>query len=40
MWHERTSGNEKKNERKKKEKIKKNKMNEFIYYDGWGTKYE
>lgn len=29
------SGNGKKNERKKKEKIKKkNKMNEFIYYDG------
>lgn len=44
MWHERTSffsGNGKKKwEKKERKDILKNSMNEFIYYDGWGTKYE
>lgn len=43
MWHERTSffsGNGKKMREKRKKRYKKNSMNEFIYYDGWGTKYE
>lgn len=43
MWHERTSFfqvMEKKWEKKERKDTKKNEMNEFIYYDGWGTKYE
>lgn len=43
MWHERTSFfqvMEKKWEKKERKDILKNSMNEFIYYDGWGTKYE
>lgn len=42
MWYERTSFfqvMEKKWEKKERKDIKKS-MNEFIYYDGWGTKYE
>lgn len=34
------SGNGKKMREKRKKRYKKNSMNEFIYYDGWGTKYE
>lgn len=43
MWHERTSFfqvMEKKIREKRKKRYKKNSKNEFIYYDGWGTKYE
>lgn len=43
MWHERTSFfqvMEKKMREKRKKRYKKNSMNEFIHYDGWGTKYE
>lgn len=43
MWYERIFfflGNEKKWEKKERKDIKKNLMNEFIYYDGWGIKYE
>lgn len=43
MWHERTSFlqvMEKKMREKRKKRYKKNSMNEFIYYDGWETKYE
>lgn len=43
MWHERTSFlqvMEKKMREKRKKRYKKKSMNEFIYYDGWGTKYE